>query len=180
MDWNGLSSGVAPGIAISTSASITAARYARRYGHREAGIAGVGWAVNVAIGPTSRRDRRRLDRFFLDRLARGEEQIRGRSDVSDDDRPCEPDEAEPDEEQIPEDEGRRGPDRGGDNQRGHLLADSHPRTEDRIQEHRDRGEGQDLQRGAAQVRELRPQVEQDAEERVGEEPEGNDAGDQEG
>src|SRR3989449_5217375 len=49
MDWNGLSSGVAPGIAISTSAAITAARYARRYGHREAGIAGVGWAVTVAM-----------------------------------------------------------------------------------------------------------------------------------
>src|SRR2546426_8925567 len=49
MDWNGLSSGVAPGIAISTSAAITAARYARRYGHREAGIAGVGWAVAVAM-----------------------------------------------------------------------------------------------------------------------------------
>src|SRR5213593_2549806 len=50
MDWNGLSSGVAPGIAISTSAAITAARYARRYGHREAGIAGVGWAVTVVMG----------------------------------------------------------------------------------------------------------------------------------
>src|SRR3989475_7848625 len=53
MDWNGRSVREAvPGIAMRTSAAITAPRYTRRYGQREAGTAGVGWAVTVAMVPS--------------------------------------------------------------------------------------------------------------------------------
>src|SRR2546426_10267684 len=93
-DWN-----APPGIATSTSATITAARYARRYGHRDAGIGGVGCAVAVAKVSSLRHDRRRFDRFFFDRLSGGEEQVRGRGRVPEDDRPREAGQAVPGEEQ---------------------------------------------------------------------------------
>src|SRR6266581_2742522 len=177
MGWYGRWAAVGPaGIAMKTSATMTAPRYPRRSVHRVVLPVAVAGAVAVSMVP-SRARRRREHGLLLHRPPGHDEQVRRRCRLPDDDRDRQADEPGGLQQGVPQAEGDGRSDRGRHDQRDDLLAHAEARPEDIVQEHGDRGQGQDAKRVRALVRERR--VLEEAQQDVGEDPHRDDAGEQE-